>query len=127
MEPMVHYIPLRKDFSNFDEVVRLIRDDDVCRELAENAYRDLIASGEWSYAKFVAGVDATLDEAIAARLTPEVEAAVERRLSLGRAGQRRRRVALAGGVRWLGCAGSGRAPRDPTSLHPVTARHARRF
>ena len=29
MEPMVHYIPLRKDFSNLDEVVRLLRDPDI--------------------------------------------------------------------------------------------------
>ena len=27
MEPMVHYIPLRKDFSNFDQVVWTVRDD----------------------------------------------------------------------------------------------------
>jgi hypothetical protein len=92
MEPMVHYIPLRKDFSNFDEVVGLIRDEDVCRELAENAHRDLIASGEWSYARFVGGVDTTLDGAIPARPTRAVEAIVERQLALGRAAQRRRRV-----------------------------------
>ena len=84
MEPMVHYIPLRKDFSNVDEVIRLIRDDDVCHELADNAYRDLIASGEWSYAQFVAGVDATLDAAIAAPPTPAVEEIVRRQLSRGR-------------------------------------------
>jgi len=93
MEPMVHYIPLRKDFSNLDEVLSLIRDDDVCRELAENAYRDLIASGEWSYARWVSGVDETLDQAIDARPAPAVEATVKRQLSLDRARQRRRRVA----------------------------------
>ena len=26
MEPMVHYIPLEKDFSNIDEVLRRFRD-----------------------------------------------------------------------------------------------------
>ena len=58
------------------------------REIAENAYRDLIASGEWSYAKFVSGVDATLDEAIPARPAPAIEAVVTRQLALGRARQR---------------------------------------
>ena len=99
MEPMVHYIPLRKDFSNFDEVIGLIRDDDVCRELAENAYRDLIASGDWSYARFVAGVDDTLDGGRRRRgRAPAVEASVERAL-------RRRAPARGGGWPRGACAG----------------------
>lgn len=60
MEPMRHYIPLCKDFSNFDQVVSLLRDPEVRRELCDNAYRDLIASGAYGYARFVAGVDETL-------------------------------------------------------------------
>jgi hypothetical protein len=63
MEPMVHYIPLRKDFSNFDEVVTRMRDDDLRRELVHNARRDLIDSGNWSYARFLAQVDGVLGEA----------------------------------------------------------------
>jgi hypothetical protein len=63
LEPMRHYIPLRKDFSNFDEVVGLLRDPSVRAELTENAYRDLIASGQYDYASFVAGVDDTLEAA----------------------------------------------------------------
>jgi hypothetical protein len=63
MTPMVHYIPLRKDFSNFDEVVRLIKDPEVRRRLTDNAHRDLIASGRNSYAAFVQQVDCTLMEA----------------------------------------------------------------
>ncbi len=63
MEPMVHYIPLAKDFSNIDHVLELIRDPDVRRELTENAYRDLIGSGEWSYSRLIASVDETLADA----------------------------------------------------------------
>ena len=37
MEPRRHYIPLRKDFSNLDEVIARIRDPSVRREIAENA------------------------------------------------------------------------------------------
>jgi hypothetical protein len=82
MEPMVHYIPLKKDFSNLDEVIELIRDDAACSELAENAYRDLITSREHSYEGFVAGVDDTLAAAgLRARPSPAVEREVERALA----------------------------------------------
>jgi hypothetical protein len=60
---MRHYIPLAKDFSNLGDVLRLIRDPEMRRELTENAHRDLIASGRYSYARFVEGVDATLRSA----------------------------------------------------------------
>jgi hypothetical protein len=63
MEPMRHYIPLRKDFSNFDEVVGLLRDPDVRRDLTDAAHRDLIASGDYDYAPFVRGVDDDLEAA----------------------------------------------------------------
>ncbi len=63
MEPMRHYIPLKKDFSNFDEVVERFRDPELRRELTENARRELIDSGDYSYERFVAGFDAVLAEA----------------------------------------------------------------
>jgi hypothetical protein len=119
MQPMVHYIPLRKDFANIDEVIALIRDDDVCAELADNAYRDLIASGNWSYERFVAGVDTMLDEAIAALPEPAVEAVVARQLALDRARQRRRRIA-----EWAVRSFLRLKPVRQTILfvHPVTSR-----
>jgi hypothetical protein len=63
LEPDVHYLALRKDFSNIDEVLRRFRDAETRREIAENAHRDLIASGELSYARFVAEVDTELEAA----------------------------------------------------------------
>ena len=41
---------------------RAFRDADLRRELTENAHRDLIASGRYSYDRFVEGVDSTLIE-----------------------------------------------------------------
>lgn len=38
IRPDEHYIPLRKDFSNVDEVVEKFRDEAFCRKLADNAY-----------------------------------------------------------------------------------------
>jgi len=44
IKPGVHYFELKKDFSNFEEMVKVLKDGDFLSELAENAYRDLIAS-----------------------------------------------------------------------------------
>jgi hypothetical protein len=60
LEPMVHYIPLKKDFSNFDEVLAAIRDADLRRQIVDRAHADLIASGRFSYAQFMSTVDAEL-------------------------------------------------------------------
>ena len=79
LEPMVHYVPLKKDLSNFEEVIELIRDRRVREQIAENAHRDLIRSGNYSYERFVAGVD---DDLIAAGLSPAVDRAQRARLSL---------------------------------------------
>lgn len=52
MNAWEHYVPLQRDFSNFDEVVEVILDDDKAQSIAERAYRDLIASGRFSYQTF---------------------------------------------------------------------------
>jgi hypothetical protein len=79
LEPMVHYVPLKKDLSNFEEVVELIGDRRVREQIAENAHRDLIRSGNYSYERFVAGID---DDLIAAGLNPTVDRAQRAKLSL---------------------------------------------
>ena len=63
VEPWVHYLPLHKDFSNFDEIIRLYRDEEVRRQLVQQAERDLIASGAYSYRHFIAQFDAGLETA----------------------------------------------------------------
>lgn len=60
LQPMVHYLPLRKDFSNIDEMLRLFRADDFRRSMAERAYADVIASGRYSYGAFVEEFDLDL-------------------------------------------------------------------
>ena len=81
MEPMVHYIPLKKDFSNLGEALERFRDDDVRRGLTENAHRDLIASNAYGYQRLVEGFDDVLTEAglVPKRSASEL-AAVGRRL-----------------------------------------------
>lgn len=60
VKPGVHYIPLRKDFSNFDDVVSQLMNDRLIKELTDKAYDDVVASGKYSYSRFVEGVDVDL-------------------------------------------------------------------
>ena len=78
MQPMVHYIPLKKDLSNFGDVIRMFRDEALRRKLAENAYRDLIASGQYSYQRFIESFD---QELLQAGLQPEFPAAEAQRIT----------------------------------------------
>jgi hypothetical protein len=50
LEPDVHYIPLRKDFSNVDEALAKFRDEALCARLRENAF-DL--AHELTYPKLI--------------------------------------------------------------------------
>jgi glycosyltransferase involved in cell wall biosynthesis len=62
--PHRHYIPLKRDFSNFDDVVRQLQDDDFVRDLTDRAYEEIVESGRYSYANFVAGVDRDLEQSL---------------------------------------------------------------
>jgi len=35
----VHYIAVRRDYSNVDEAIRQFQDPDLCREMTERAYQ----------------------------------------------------------------------------------------
>ena len=63
LEEDVHFIPLRKDFSNFDDVISRFGDPAVRAQITENAHRDLIASGAYGYEEFIAGFDRVLMDA----------------------------------------------------------------
>lgn len=59
-----HYIPLEKDFSNMDDVVAKLKDDDYIAQMSDHTYDDLIRSGHWSYESFVRGFDRVIDEEV---------------------------------------------------------------
>ena len=44
-----HYLPIRRDFSNLDEVLEQARDHALLAELAESAYEEVHQSGRWSF------------------------------------------------------------------------------
>jgi len=59
-QPWRHYIPLKNDYSNLDEVFEALADDNLVDRIADQAYEDIVASGKWSYRTFVREVEETI-------------------------------------------------------------------
>lgn len=57
MQPDIHYIPLKKDFSNVNEVLEKLKDISYLNKLTQRVYDDIIASGDYSYEKFITHFD----------------------------------------------------------------------
>jgi len=84
MEPDVHYLALEKDFSNFDSVMARFSDPAVRKQITDRAYDDLIASGQYTYGRFMAGVDDHLASVGVAPTIPSTERrAIERAIRRG--------------------------------------------
>lgn len=62
IRPGIHYINLKRDFSNFDEVVKKVQNKKYCAQIAENAYKELIVSGKYSYEKYVKRIMDTIEK-----------------------------------------------------------------
>jgi hypothetical protein len=63
LESMVHYIPLRKDFADFDEAMSVFHDRETRVRIAANARRDLIDSDELTYRRYIVETDDELESA----------------------------------------------------------------
>jgi hypothetical protein len=71
LEPMRHYLPIRRDLSNLDEVLAMIRDHELLEKITAHAYDEVYLSGRYSYARFAEMLDAVLASASPRfRLTP---------------------------------------------------------
>ncbi len=57
IKPDIHYIPLKKNFSNIDAVLAKLQDDNYLEQLTERAYIDIIQPGQYSYKKFIQDFD----------------------------------------------------------------------
>ena len=73
LRPGVHYIELRRDFSNLDEVFDLIESDEQRARLTEAAYRDVVASGDYTYERLVREVEAVTLAGAAVRRSAMLE------------------------------------------------------
>ena len=52
-KPNIHYIELKRDFSNISEVVEKLKDVDYCQKIVDKAYEDIVQSGLYTYRKYV--------------------------------------------------------------------------
>ena len=60
LKPNVHYIEMKKDFSNLDAVIELIQRDDQREEITKRAYEEVVASGKYTYEGFTKFVSETV-------------------------------------------------------------------
>lgn len=61
MKPWRHYVPLKKDHSNMDEVVAVLRDPERMAEIVANAFGEIAVNPDYSYQRFIDKVDASLE------------------------------------------------------------------
>lgn len=53
LKPGLHYIELKRDFSNIDEVIAELGNEEKRARIIEGAYKDIVESGKYSYKNFV--------------------------------------------------------------------------
>lgn len=61
-QPDRHYIPLKRDYSNLDEVLDKLKDLCLMNKIVEQAYADICQSGKYSYRAFARMIDGLLSE-----------------------------------------------------------------
>lgn len=57
-----HFIALRKDFSNVDDVLHRVADVAYVQDMVDRTYDAVVASGRYGYDRFVADVDAAIEQ-----------------------------------------------------------------
>lgn len=61
-KPMDHYIPLRKDFSNFDDAIEMFLDKELRKKISERCYEEFILSNKFTYKSFINSFDRELND-----------------------------------------------------------------
>ena len=64
LKPGIHYIEIKKDWSNIKEVLVKCKDMEYCEKIAEKAFSDVVLSGSFTYSKFVKFVFSKVDSLI---------------------------------------------------------------
>lgn len=62
--PGRHYIPLKRDFSNYKDVLDTLKDADKCQQIIDTAYEEVVLSGKNTYRRFVERVIADIRESV---------------------------------------------------------------
>jgi hypothetical protein len=61
LKPDIHYISIRRDFSNLDEVLEKIKDTNLLQKITNQAYEDIFLSGKYSYKSFATEIDHAIE------------------------------------------------------------------
>lgn len=69
LKPDRHFIALKKDFSNFDDVLRKLADNNALQTMADRTYTEIAANPAYHYKSFVDIIDRVLEEEVASRKT----------------------------------------------------------
>jgi hypothetical protein len=67
LEPWRHYVPLRKDYANIDQVVAAIKDTAQLQEMADRAYEEIACAYRYSYRAFIERFDEVIQSEIEVR------------------------------------------------------------
>ncbi|MEX5219329.1 MAG: hypothetical protein NW701_15990 [Nitrospira sp.] len=63
LHPHIHYLPLRRDWSDLAEVLERIKNRALIRELSLRAYRDICESGRYTYRRFADEIEDAMQSA----------------------------------------------------------------
>lgn len=69
LKPNRHFIPLKKDFSNFSEVIEKLRDDVALQEMADRTFEDIACDPRLTYRDFISRIDQVLEAEVTERDT----------------------------------------------------------
>jgi hypothetical protein len=69
--PDRHYLPLRKDFGNLDEICQMIRDTALLQKIADTAYEDVCRPRKYLYSGFAQAIADVLHEDASRQPQPE--------------------------------------------------------
>jgi hypothetical protein len=69
LQPHRHYFPLKKDYSNLDEILCKLDDLPLLEQMTERAYEEVVASGRYSYRAFIALIDEVIDRNVYREVT----------------------------------------------------------
>jgi hypothetical protein len=63
LHPHIHYLPVRRDLSNLDEVLEAVKNRALVGELSQRAYKDVFESGRYTYRRFAQEFDDAIQTA----------------------------------------------------------------
>ena len=63
-----HYIPLRRDFADVDDVIRRLRDLERCQSMVDRSFEEIVLNPRYSHKAFVEAFDAALRSGMASKL-----------------------------------------------------------